>query len=68
MSTILLPNGYRFVILVMVDLTSDCKVVELCKNKKNQEHSLLARLAKQLNVYTVIGGPNSDSKNQLFIS
>ena len=59
---------YRFVILVMVDLTQDCRVVELCKDKKSQEFSLLSGLAEQMNVYTIIGGPNNDPKNQLFIS
>jgi len=59
---------YRFVILVMVDLTQDCRTVELCKDKKSQEFSLLSGLAEQMNVYTVIGGPNNDKKNQLFIS
>jgi hypothetical protein len=56
---------YRFVILVLVDQTQDRKIVELCKDKESQEHSLLTGVAETMNIFTVVG-PVGKSKNLVF--
>jgi len=57
---------YRFVILVLIDQTSDRKVVELCRMKNSQEYALLSGLAEAVNIFTVVG-PVGQSKNLIFI-
>jgi hypothetical protein len=58
---------YRFVILVLVDQTTDRQVVELCRDKRSQEYSLLRGLSESLNIFTVVG-PLDQSKNIVFAS
>ena len=58
---------YRFVILFFVDITSERQIVQLCKNKKSQEYSLLMELSRSLDIFSVIG-PLSQSKNLVFVS
>jgi len=57
---------YRYVILVIVDTTSDGRIIELCLDKKSQEHSLFTGMADKMNVFSVIG-PLSQSKNKVFL-
>ncbi len=57
---------YRFVILVLIDLTDDRQVVHLCTDKKSREHHLLSQLAESLNVFSVVG-PLAQSKNLVFV-
>lgn len=56
---------YRFVILVLIDQTEDGKIVELCQIKDSQEYQLLAGLANELNIFTIVG-PAGQSKNVTF--
>jgi len=57
---------YRFVILVLVDQTSDRQIVKLSKDKKSSEYALLQGLSESLNIFTVVG-PVGQSKNVTFI-
>ena len=57
---------YRFVILVLVDQTSDRQLVELSKDKKSNEYALLRGLSESLNIFTVVG-PVGQSKNLVFV-
>ena len=57
---------YRFVILVLVDTTADRRLVELCKDKKSDEYSLLSGMANSMNVFSVVG-PLARSKNIVFM-
>jgi hypothetical protein len=57
---------YRFVVLVLVDVTDDRQVVWLCKNKRSREHGLLAGLAETFNIFSVVG-PLSQSRNLAFL-
>lgn len=56
---------YRFVIILLVDGSEDRLLVDLCKDKKSTEFSLLSGLAKTMNVFSVIG-PDGPSKNVVF--
>jgi hypothetical protein len=56
---------YRFVILVVIDQTPECKIVELCRDKTSQEYRLLSGLADELNVFSIVG-PLGQSKNVVF--
>lgn len=56
---------YRFVILVLVDVTENKQIVELCKDKKSKEYSLFTGLAETMNVFSIIG-PDGPSKNVIF--
>lgn len=56
---------YRFVILVVIDQTPEGKVVELCRDKTSQEYRLLAGMADELNVFSIVG-PLGQSKNVVF--
>jgi len=58
--------NYRFVILVLVDRTPDRAIVRLCKNRKSREYALLNGLARQFNIFTVVG-PAGRGRNLLFI-
>lgn len=57
---------YRFVILVLVDHTPDRQIVELCRDKKSREFSLLKGFSDDFNIFTVVG-PLEKSKNLVFI-
>ena len=57
---------YRFVILVLVDATEDCRVVANCQDKRSPEHALFTELAESMNVFAVVG-PVGKSKNVLFL-
>ena len=56
---------YRFVILVVIDQTPECKIVELCQDKTSQEYRLLSGLADELNIFSIVG-PLGQSKNVVF--
>lgn len=56
---------YRFVILVLVDVTENNQIVKLCKDKKSKEFSLFTGLAETMNVFSIIG-PDGRSKNVIF--
>jgi hypothetical protein len=56
---------YRFVILVLIDGSDDKRLVELCRNKKNDEYALLSGLAESMNVFSIVG-PLCASKNISF--
>ena len=56
---------YRFVLLVLIDLTEGRKVVELCKDKHSQEFCLLSGLADTMNILTIVG-PVGQCKNVMF--
>jgi hypothetical protein len=56
---------YRFVMLVVVDQTADFQIVALCKNKQSQEYQLLSGLARDANIYTIVG-PDGPCKNIVF--
>ena len=58
---------YRFVVLVLVDVTPARDIVELCKDKNSQEHALLSGLAGQLNIFSVVG-PKAQNENIIFFS
>ncbi len=55
---------YRFVILILIDKTTDSRVVNLCQDKKSQEHSLLAGLADKMNIFSIVC-PAKHSENQV---
>jgi len=56
---------YRFVILVLIDQTNERQIVNLCRIRESQEHSLLSQLAESMNIFTIIG-PLSQSRNIVF--
>ena len=56
---------YRFVIIFMIDNTSDKRIVEKCENNECQESELLNGLCDNFNVFTVIG-PKKRSENLAF--
>jgi hypothetical protein len=56
---------YRFVILVLIDQTEEGRIIELCQDKESQEYALLTGLARELNIFTIIG-PVGQSKNLVF--
>jgi len=56
---------YRFVILVIIDKTSDYQIVELCQQRNSHERRLLEGLAEEFNVFSVVG-PTDNSKNLTF--
>lgn len=58
---------YRFVILVLVDHTTERQIVELCADKNSQEYQLLNELADTLNIYSIVG-PKGQSENIAFVS
>ncbi len=58
---------YRFVILVLVDHTSNRQIVDLCRDKNSNEYALLQGLSESLNIFSVIG-PVGQSKNVVFVS
>ena len=58
---------YRFVILVLVDVTEDRRIVSTCADKHSSEFSLFTGMADQMNVYTIVG-PLAQSKNLCFVS
>jgi len=57
---------YRFVILVLVDQTSNRQIVELSRDKKSNEYALLRGLKESLNIFSVVG-PVGQSKNVVFV-
>jgi len=57
---------YRFVILILVDMTNDRRLVKLCKNKASREYSLLSGMSQSMNIFSVVG-PVSSSKNIIFM-
>lgn len=59
--------AYRFVVLVLVDRTPDRQVVTLCQDKHSQEYALLTGLAKEFNIFTVVG-PVERGKNLAFVA
>jgi len=56
---------YRFVILVLIDGTTDSRIVELCSDKSSQEHSILMGMADSLNIFSVVG-PKVNNGNVAF--
>ncbi len=52
-------------ILVVIDQTPECKIVELCQDKTSQEYRLLSGLADELNIFSIVG-PLGQSKNVVF--
>lgn len=57
--------NYRFVVLVIVDNTSNRSVVELCNKKNSSEYEFLTSLAEDFNIFTIVG-PKSFSSNISF--
>lgn len=57
---------YRFVILVIVDKTSERSIVATCQDKKGPEYSLLTYLAEEFNIYTIIGRSSTEGNNLVF--
>jgi len=57
--------NYRFVILVIVDNTSDRTIVELCNKKNSSEYGFLTNLAEDFNIFTIVG-PKGISSNLSF--
>ena len=58
---------YRFVILVLIDHTPNRQIVKLCHKKDSHEFKLLSGLAKDLNIFSIIG-PKAQYKNIAFFS
>jgi hypothetical protein len=56
---------YRFVILVLVDRTDGRQPVALCRDKKSREYILPLNLARDSNVFSVVG-PLSQGINLVF--
>ena len=56
---------YRFVIIVLIDMSEDRHIVTLCKDKEKQEFSLFTGLAETMNIFSIIG-PDGPSKNVAF--
>jgi hypothetical protein len=58
-------TNYRFVILVFIAEDSENPFIALCKDKKCAEFKLLNALAKDFNIFSIVG-PQPNRKNLAF--